>query len=254
MTFRLGNTPVSALRLGNSTVSRLYRGTQLVFDAAPSFTPAALFANGEQGGWYDPSDLSTLFQDRAGTQPVTAPGQSVGRILDRSGNGNHSIAVNDAVRGTYQSSGGMHWIEMDGVDDLMPLGPNLPAGRVTFSLAFKLSLAAFVLAHRSGTIFGGVGQSGSTSTQLSGGVSSRVEYWDGVLSTNTTRGQNYTTGQASCVWEMSGGTEGQWRFGALSGFPGPQRVYQAVVRVGDFSALERANWTTFAAAKAGVAL
>jgi hypothetical protein len=36
MTFRLGNTPVSALRLGNSTVSRLYRGTQLVFDAAPA--------------------------------------------------------------------------------------------------------------------------------------------------------------------------------------------------------------------------
>jgi hypothetical protein len=36
MTFRLGNTPVSALRLGNSTVSRLYRGTSLVFDAAPA--------------------------------------------------------------------------------------------------------------------------------------------------------------------------------------------------------------------------
>lgn len=36
------------------------------------------------GVWYDPSDLSTLFQDAAGTIPVTAAGQPVGLILDKS--------------------------------------------------------------------------------------------------------------------------------------------------------------------------
>lgn len=46
--------------------------------------PDALFANGEQGLWYDPSDLTTLFQDSAGTTPVTATGQPVGLILDKS--------------------------------------------------------------------------------------------------------------------------------------------------------------------------
>lgn len=45
---------------------------------------AGLFANGEQGAWYDPSDLSTLFQDAYGTTPVTAVGQPVGLILDKS--------------------------------------------------------------------------------------------------------------------------------------------------------------------------
>lgn len=44
----------------------------------------AFFSNGEQGGWYDPSDRTTLFQDSAGTTPVTAMGQPVGLILDKS--------------------------------------------------------------------------------------------------------------------------------------------------------------------------
>lgn len=43
----------------------------------------ALFAYGEQGAWYDPSDLSTLYQDSAGTTPVTAVGQPVGLMLDK---------------------------------------------------------------------------------------------------------------------------------------------------------------------------
>lgn len=43
-----------------------------------------LFANGEQGFAYDPNDLTTLYQDAAGTIPVTAQGQPVGLILDKS--------------------------------------------------------------------------------------------------------------------------------------------------------------------------
>lgn len=47
------------------------------------FNPASLFAAGENGAWYDPSDLSTLYQDAAGTIPVTADGQPVGLALDK---------------------------------------------------------------------------------------------------------------------------------------------------------------------------
>jgi hypothetical protein len=49
-----------------------------------ALTPASLFANGEQGVWYDPSDFSTLFTDSAGTTPVTAVEQFVGLMLDKS--------------------------------------------------------------------------------------------------------------------------------------------------------------------------
>lgn len=42
------------------------------------------------GCWLDLSDMSTLFQDAAGTIPVTAVEQPVGKIIDKSGNGNHA--------------------------------------------------------------------------------------------------------------------------------------------------------------------
>jgi hypothetical protein len=45
------------------------------------FTPLSLFAMGEAGAWYDPSDLSTMFQ--FGTQPV-AVNAPVSTMLDKS--------------------------------------------------------------------------------------------------------------------------------------------------------------------------
>ena len=58
----------------------------------------ALFRAGEQGVWYDPSDRATLFQDAAGTTPVTAVEQPVGLILDKSGRGNHAYQSTSASR------------------------------------------------------------------------------------------------------------------------------------------------------------
>ena len=52
------------------------------------FIPSELFRGGLiDGAWFDPSDMSTLYQDAAGTIPVTAVEQPVGKILDKSGNG-----------------------------------------------------------------------------------------------------------------------------------------------------------------------
>lgn len=44
----------------------------------------ALFASGEVGLWFEPNDITTLYQDVNGTTPVTAPGQTVGLMLDKS--------------------------------------------------------------------------------------------------------------------------------------------------------------------------
>ena len=44
----------------------------------------SIFSNGEQGFFYDPNDLSTMYQNTVGTIPVTAVGQPVGLILDKS--------------------------------------------------------------------------------------------------------------------------------------------------------------------------
>jgi len=75
-----------------------------------------LFVGGEEGVWYDPSDMSTLFQDSAGTTPVTSNGDPVGLILDKSGNGNNAIqAISNGYRPTYQDGE----LVFDGVDDYL---------------------------------------------------------------------------------------------------------------------------------------
>ena len=55
-------------------------GTSKTFDQIIK----SLFANGEQGFVYDPNDLTTMFQNAAGTVPVTGAGQPVGLMLDKS--------------------------------------------------------------------------------------------------------------------------------------------------------------------------
>ena len=48
-----------------------------------------------------PLEYGSMFQDRAGTTPVTAPGQLVGHVLDAGGGGYHATAISDAARGVY---------------------------------------------------------------------------------------------------------------------------------------------------------
>ena len=102
------------------------------------FTPADLFKLGEQGAWYDPSDLTTMFQDRAGTTPVTADGQTVGKILDKSGRGNHAVAPTDAARPLYKTDGTYHWLQFDGVDD------SLSTAAIDFTATNKVSTVRWV--------------------------------------------------------------------------------------------------------------
>lgn len=81
------------------------------------FDPRYLFLNGEQGVWYDPSDKSTLFQDVAGTVPVTKDGDPVALMRDKSGNGNHAVQSVSTSRPVYKTDGVLHWLQFDGVDD-----------------------------------------------------------------------------------------------------------------------------------------
>lgn len=82
-----------------------------------SFNVLSLFANGEQGCWLDFSDTSTLFQDSAGTIPAVL-NSPVGKILDKSGRGNHFIQATAPARPILkQDAAGLYYLEWDGVDD-----------------------------------------------------------------------------------------------------------------------------------------
>lgn len=89
---------------------------------AGGWSPASLFAGGVEGAWYDPSDLSTLWQDAAGTVPVISNGDPVGLMLDKSGNGRHASQVTSSRRPTWRTDGALCWLESDGVDDFLTTG------------------------------------------------------------------------------------------------------------------------------------
>lgn len=61
------------------------------------------FGVGVKGLWYDLEDWATLYQDAAGTTPVTAYEQPVGLILDKSGNGLHARQTVSASRAVYSA-------------------------------------------------------------------------------------------------------------------------------------------------------
>lgn len=69
--------------------------------SSTKFSPLSLFSGGVVGVWFDPSDITTLFQDTAGTIPVTTTGQSVALMLDKSGNAKHATQATLAQRPTY---------------------------------------------------------------------------------------------------------------------------------------------------------
>ena len=100
----------------------------------------SLFANNEQGFFYDPNDLSTMFQNSAGTIPVTAVGQPVGLIRDKSGRNNHAYQATSASRPILRKNAvtGANYLEFDGTDDF------LQTGNIDFTATDKVSLFAGV--------------------------------------------------------------------------------------------------------------
>jgi hypothetical protein len=95
-----------------------------------------LFSNGEQGFFYDPNDLSTMYQDAAGTIPVTAAGQPVGLIRDKSGRNNHAFQNNSASRPILRQNAitKAYYLEFDGTDDF------LQTNNINFTATDKVSL------------------------------------------------------------------------------------------------------------------
>ncbi len=82
------------------------------------FSPSALFANGEEGGWYDPSKLSSMKQNSDGTVDAVVD-SPVGYIEDQSGNNNTAIQATSDKRPTLRQAGSLYYLEFDGANDCL---------------------------------------------------------------------------------------------------------------------------------------
>ena len=82
---------------------------------------ASLFSAGEQGAFYVPQPIvlgtQALFQDAAGTTPVTADGDPDGSMSDQSPNGHTAVQTISSKRPTYNTS--PERLSLDKVDDAL---------------------------------------------------------------------------------------------------------------------------------------
>jgi len=102
-------------------------GATLVTVQDGVFTPASLFAGGQEGLLLGAFDIDTLFQVSDGTTPVTVATNPIGYFGDKSGNGNHAVQATAAARPTYQT--GPARATLDKVDDR--LSATVPTGGFT---------------------------------------------------------------------------------------------------------------------------
>ena len=81
----------------------------------------SLFSANEQGAFYIPrpvvNGVQSLFQDAAGTTPVTADGDPVGLMIDQSPNSNNAPQSVSAAKSTYRASPDR--LSLDKVDDAL---------------------------------------------------------------------------------------------------------------------------------------
>jgi hypothetical protein len=104
------------MRIGLGIKLRGYGGG----GAPAAFDPATLFA-GTAGGFYNVADSSTLFQSGTRAAPgaaVTADGDPVGLMLDKSGN-NNDVAITTTQRPLYKPNSGLPYLLFDGVNDCL---------------------------------------------------------------------------------------------------------------------------------------
>lgn len=106
------------MRLGSRIGLGLGRRRRRVLGGA-AMTFASLFGPSDQGFAVDATRSDTLFQDSAGTAPVTAAGQNVGQWADVSGKGNNLTQGLTSFQPTYQLTGGKGVVRPDLSNDTL---------------------------------------------------------------------------------------------------------------------------------------
>ncbi len=226
------------------SLSRAY-GTGAVAFSPLSLSPTA---------WYDPSDMTTLFQDSAGATPVTATGQPVGRMLDKSGNGHHLIQATAGSRPTYTEGGGFKYLVFDGAGDEMAVASIAITQSNSVALAFEQTVASGNVIDASGarqivsnsgaqiSMFAGAAQPNMAAAALNtpyvanclfDGASSNVRL-NGTVSANQNPG---TDGLSALV-------VGRFNFNG--------RLHGLIIRDAPFDATDRATIDTYLGGKCGV--
>ena len=234
---------------------------------------SSLFGAGEPGAIYIPIPVvlgaQSLFQDAAGTVPVTADGDPVGKMIDQSGNGNHALQDNSSKRFIYKAGDALLQDQVDDSITISGLSLNPTLGTKTWTLCVGYSdfgnENVILLSQLGGTRpWIGIGQSGSNSENLqSPGVTQTSVWFDGVIEYPATRGDMWAlmsvsgviviefTFEVSSILSWDNPTIGRY---ANSSFYGPKTSEFYLLREGALTESQRKELEAYAAELAGVNL
>lgn len=183
------------------------------------FDPASLFLpSGAKGLWYDQSDISTGFQDSAGTTPQTASGQPTGRRSDKSGKTAAVVQATSAARPTFFIAGGFNYDSLDGVDDSYSTSA-FSAGTLTSNMDFFMAVSRnntqCMLAYNtagSGTQYIGVcSEAGSSQSSVGAGTTLAYNINGTSAGTNLTEAQfNTALPKSWAVVQITGVDLSDW--------------------------------------------
>jgi len=142
-TFVLGDT--FAVRHTSSSDGSAVNSTLSLNGTSDTFTTQIPSLPATRSFQFDADDLTTLFQEIAGSTAVSSSGQTVGKWNDKSGNSRHIAAVaDDTTRPLYDLTSGVHSVVGDGTNDML-FGTSIPAmwqaGSWTIVLTIKANPA-----------------------------------------------------------------------------------------------------------------
>lgn len=230
---------------------------------APTPDPIELlFANGENGDWWDGSRLATLWQESGGTTPVSAASDPVGKWSGRV-NGNAITQSTGDNRPIISAT--LDYLTFDGNNDSLRGTFTLaqPCTRISLIQQISYTNGDFILdgATTNACSLAQVGTSptlrswagtGLTTSALSVGTTGVItEIYNGASSKLAVNNGSYTTGNAGSA--SPGGLTVGWDGGGIGGRANC-RIYQVLLIDRVLSDDEIATVRTIFGAKAGLSL
>lgn len=234
------------------------------------FSPASL----SPAIWYDASDIATLYQDAAGSTPVSSDGQPIALIRDKSGNGRHLTQATASACPLFRTAAGLRWFEFDGTKRAL-LASRYTSNSGNFAIAWTSRKADTSPHDDYHSVIAGVGANMTwVGDNVLGYTSPAVEY----TTTGTTVGQlmggfdassihadhvSVITVAAGTLRSYLNGVAGNTATGvvavSLDGFTFPMgdyvyagRVYQFMVFPRSLTSAEITDLTNWMKAKAGI--